>query len=123
MADRIKQNQKLRQAIEDARLRAAKLAKDTEHPDPMDVTYLGLALEVVELRLTCWESSRSGQGSQAGRQGWGRTGFHRNHTHALNPPPAARPAPPAFEKQLNHESTRINTNEQQPKSSTEVGPR
>jgi hypothetical protein len=52
MADRIKQNQKLRQAIEDARLRAAKLAKDTEHPDPMDVTYLGLALEVVELRLT-----------------------------------------------------------------------
>lgn len=52
MPDRIKQNQKLRQAIEDAHSRAAKLAKDTEHPDPMDVTYLGLALEVVELRLT-----------------------------------------------------------------------
>ena len=51
MADRIKQNQELRKALETARELALQHAKESENIDPMEVTYINLAAEVVDLRI------------------------------------------------------------------------
>ena len=64
MADQIKQNTELRKAIEAARSLANDIATESGATDPMDATYLGLALETVDLRIN-WLNTQAEAAKEA----------------------------------------------------------